>query len=50
MEGALRLTARREEERVSELDVREAPHVAEVDDVREDAQEGKEEGKSVDYA
>jgi hypothetical protein len=44
------LTARCEEERVSELDVGEAPHVAEVNDVREDAEEGKEDGETVNNA
>lgn len=42
------LTAGCEEQRVSQLDIGEPPHVAEVYDVREDAQECEEDGKSVD--
>jgi hypothetical protein len=46
----MRLTARCEEERVSQLDVGEPPHIAEVDDVREDTHERQKDGESVDDA
>lgn len=44
------LTARCKEKRVGEFDVRKPPHVAEVYDMREDAQEREEDGEPVNDA
>jgi hypothetical protein len=43
-------TARSQEQRIGQLDKGEAAHIAQVDKMREDAQDGREEGEAVDDA
>ena len=46
--GIVGPTARREEQGVRQLDEGETSHVAEVDDVGDDAHEGQQEGEAID--